>query len=209
MVRIVVIDDHVLFRIGLAAILAKNPLFSIVGEYKSFAAFEPMISAIKPHLALIDISLEKESGLDAISKIRSIDPDIKIIILSSHKEEFYITNALESETDGYIHKNVDPSELIMGIEKVLEGEKFYSLEISNIIIESLYRKNYRGLPSLTFKEKQIVKNLMNGNSSKEIALMLNVSRRTVETHRANILGKFGLKNTTELVTRISEHKIKF
>ncbi|HTJ51815.1 MAG TPA: response regulator transcription factor [Cyclobacteriaceae bacterium] len=209
MIRIVVIDDHALFRIGLIAILNKNPHFNVVGEYKSFSAFKPVMSDVKADLALIDISLEKESGFDAINCIRKLNPDIRIVILSSHKEEFYIVNALEADIDGYIHKNAEPSELIMGLEKVLEGEKFYSLEISNILVGSLYKKNYRGLPSLTSKEKEIIKNLMNGNSSKEIAAMLNVSPRTVETHRANILGKFGLKNTTELVTRISEHKIKF
>jgi DNA-binding NarL/FixJ family response regulator len=117
-------------------------------------------------------------------------------------------NAVESDIDGYIHKDTEPEELILGITKVLNGEKFYSLEISNILISNLQKRNFKGLPFLTTKEKEIIKYLMEGNSSKEIAAMLAVSPRTIDTHRANILSKFNLKNTNELITKIAEQKIR-
>ena len=209
MPKIVVIDDHALFRAGLVAILKKDRRIEVVGEYRSFSPVRPLIPTIEAHLILIDITLGKESGLEVARYIKNVRPALKVVMLSSHKEEFYVVNALEAGVDGYIHKDADPDELIMGIQKVLNDEKFYSVEISSLLINNIYNKPQRGLPFLTSKEKQVVRYLMEGHSSKEIAGILDVSPRTVETHRANVLSKFGLKNTTELIKKIVEQKIQF
>lgn len=209
MPKLVVIDDHTLFRIGLIAILRKDARFEVVGEYKNFASVRPLIPTLNAHVVLVDISLGKESGLEVATYIKNVNSALKVIILSSHKEEFYVLNALEAGVDGYIHKDAEPEELITGILKVLNDEKFYSVEISSLLINSIYKKPGRGIPFLTKKEKQVIKHLMDGYSSKEIAAMLDVSPRTIETHRANVLNKFGLKNTTELIKKVIEQKIKF
>ena len=209
MARIIIIDDHALFRAGLVAILKKEPKFEIIGEYQSFTPVRPLIPKINADLILIDISLGKESGLEVAKYIKNVNPDFKVAILSSHKEEFYVVNALEAGVDGYIHKDSEPEELIGGINKILKGDKFYSLEISSLLINNIYNKPHRGLPFLTNKEKQVIRYLMDGHSSKEIASILDVSPRTIETHRANVLNKFGLRNTTELIKKIVEQKIKF
>ena len=209
MKKIVVIDDHALFRAGLVAILKKESTFDIVGEYSGFTPVKPLIPTLDAQVILVDISLGKESGLDIAKYIKNVNPALKVIILSSHKEEFYIINALEAGVDGYIHKDAEPEELTVGINKVLNGERFYSIEISSLLINNIYRKPNKGLPFLTNKEKQVIKFLMEGFSSKEIASELDVSPRTIETHRANALSKFGLKNTTELIKKIVEQKIKF
>jgi len=207
--KIVVLDDHTLFRAGLVAILKKESKFEIVGEYKSFAPIRPLIPTLNAHIVLVDISLGKESGLDVAKYIKNVNPSLKVIILSTHKEEFYVVNALDAGVDGYIHKDAEPDELITGIHKVLNGQKFYSVEISGLLINNIYNKSHRGLPFLTNKEKEVIQHLMEGHSSKEIADILDVSPRTVETHRANVLSKFGLKNTTELIKKVVEQKIKF
>jgi len=207
--RLILIDDHALFRIGLSAILKKDPTISVVGEYRSFEEVKPILPDLSADVALIDISLGRESGLDAVKYIRKVNPRMKLLILTSHKEEFYIVSALEMSVDGYIHKDSEPEELIYGIKKIYNGEKFYSLEISSLLINNIYNRPNRGLPFLTMKEKVVIKYLMDGLSSKEIAAKLDISPRTVETHRANILGKFGLKNTTDLIKKIVEQKIKF
>jgi two-component system nitrate/nitrite response regulator NarL len=209
MAKIIVIDDHALFRMGLVAILTKEPNFEVVGEYSGFAPIRPLIPDLDADIVLVDISLGKESGLDIAKYIKNVNPALKVIIISSHKEEFYIVNALEAEVDGYIHKDSEPEELITGIRKVLSGEKFYSIAISGLLINNIYNKPHRGLPFLTNKEKQVIQYLLEGHSSKEIASILDVSPRTIETHRANVLSKFGLKNTTELIKKIVEQKIKF
>lgn len=209
MINVAIIDDHALFRIGLVGILKKDPKINVVGEYSSFSMVKPLIPTWNIDIALVDISLGKESGLEVAKYIKSSNPRIKVVILSGHREEFYLVNAIEVGVDGYIHKDIDENELLVGIHKVSKGDKFYSMEISNLLINNIYNKPQRGLPFLTNKEKQVIKYLMDGYSSKEIAAMLDVSPRTIETHRANVLSKFGLKNTTELIRKVVEQKIKF
>jgi DNA-binding NarL/FixJ family response regulator len=209
MAKIVLLDDHILFRIGMVGILKMDVSFEIIGEYSNFSLLKPLLPTLSADVIFVDISLEEESGLDVAKYIKNINPNIKVIILSSHKEEFYVINALEAEVDGYIHKNVDPEELIKGVHKVLKGEKFFSLEISSLLINSVYSRPKNGIPFLTNKEKEVVSYLMEGFSSKEIADRLDVSPRTVETHRANVLNKFNLKNTTELIKKVVEQKIQF
>jgi DNA-binding NarL/FixJ family response regulator len=207
MVRIVVIDNNAVYRMGLIALLGGDPRFEIVGEYRSFTTIEPIIGTLNAHVALVDIALNKESGQDIVRCIKGKNTALKVVALTALKDEFHIINAVEAGIDGYIHKDAEPEDLVYGITKIMEGEKFYSLEISNLLVGNLYKRNFRGLPFLTTKEKQIIKFLMDGYSSKQIAAQLAVSPRTIDTHRANILGKFNLKNTSELIARIIEQKI--
>jgi two-component system nitrate/nitrite response regulator NarL len=207
MVKIVVLDDHSFARIGLVSLLQRNPRFEIVGEFRSFTPVMSAIATMNAHLFVVDISLNKECGFDVARYIKNANASFKVIIFTAYKDEFYIVNAVESGIDGYIHKDAEPEEMLLGINKVLDGERFYSLEISNLLVSNLYKRSYRGLPFLTHKEKEIIRFLMEGFSSKEIAARLEVSPRTIDTHRANILGKFNLRNTTELIAKIAEQKI--
>jgi DNA-binding NarL/FixJ family response regulator len=207
MVKIAVVDDHTLFRFGLLTLLKEDPRFEVTGVYRSFNTIKPLIPDLDANLVVVDIALNKQTGFDIAAYIKEYNPGLKVVILTLLKEDLHIMSAVEADIDGYIHKDTEPEEVILGINKVLNGEKFYSLEISNILISNLQKRNFRGLPFLTSKEKEIIKYLMEGNSSKEIAAMLAVSPRTIDTHRANILSKFNLKNTNELITKIAEQKI--
>jgi DNA-binding NarL/FixJ family response regulator len=207
MARFVILDDHTLFRIGFCQIL-KNEGFEAIGEYSNFSQLKPLIPNLPADLVFIDISLEDESGLDVAKFIKHVNPRLKLIILSSHKEEFYVINALEAGVNGYIHKTVDTVELVKGINKILKGGTFYSQEISGLLIESAYQQRGRTAPFLTPKEKEVIRYVIDGYSNKEIADKMNISPRTIETHRANVLSKFNLKNTTELIKKILEHKIE-
>lgn len=208
MVKIAVVDDHALFRIGLITLLKEDSRFDVTGVYRSFNAIKPLIPDLDANLVIVDITLNKQTGFDIAAYIKEHNPLLKVVILTLLKEDIHIMSAVESDIDGYIHKDTEPEELILGITKVLDGEKFYSLEISNLLISNLQKRNFKGLPFLTTKEKEIIRYLMEGNSSKEIAAMLAVSPRTIDTHRANILSKFNLKNTNELITKIAEQKIR-
>jgi len=209
MINIAIIDDHALFRVGVIAILKNHPGVNTISEYSCFDLVKGMIPSWNIDIALVDISLEKESGLEVVKYIKTSNPRTKVVILSGHKEEFYLINAMEAGIDGYIHKDIGEQELLSGITRISKGEKYYSLEISNLIINNVFQKPQRGIPFLTNKEKEVVKYLMDGYSSKEIAAKLDISPRTIETHRANVLNKFDLRNTTELVKKIVEQRIKF
>lgn len=206
MTRIVILDDHTLFRLGFCQVL-KNEGFQVVGEYGNFSQLKPLIPTLAADLVFVDISLEDESGLDVAKYIKHVNPKLKVIILSSHKEEFYVINALDAGVNGYMHKTADSVDLVKGITSVLKGGTFYSQEISELLIQSAYNRS-RSAPFLTPKEKEVIRYVIEGYSNKEIADKMNISPRTIETHRANVLNKFNLKNTTELIKKILEHKIE-
>ncbi len=206
MARIIIIDDHALFRVGLLSILKRERSFQVIAEYRNTLTGPP-VTSLKVDLALIDISLEsKKTGIDIAIEIKKADPSIKIVMLTSHREEYYIINALRAGIDGYIHKDIAPEELILGLKKVLLGKTFYSSEISNLLIDNIYKNPSKELPELTNKEKEVVEYLVEGLASKEIALKLDISSRTVEKHRSNILNKLKVKNTIELIKRLMEQK---
>ncbi len=206
MARIIIIDDHAFFRVGLISILKSEKTFEIVAEYSN-SLIDPHLESVD--LALIDISMASEkSGIEIITEMRQAHPSIKIVILTSHREEFYLVNALRAGVEGYIHKDAPPEELLLGLRSVLQGKTFYSSEISDILINHVYTSTSNRLPQLTVRERQVVEHLVEGLLSKEIAVKLNISMRTVEKHRSNILGKFKLRNTTELVKRLIELKFK-
>jgi len=206
MARIIIIDDHALFRVGLLSILKRECSFQVVAEYRNTLTGPP-VTSLKVDLALIDISLEsKKTGIDIAIEIKKADPSIKIVMLTSHREEYYIINALRAGIDGYIHKDIAPEDLILGLKKVLLGKTFYSSEISNLLIDNIYKNPSKELPELTNKEKEVVEYLVEGLASKEIALKLDISSRTVEKHRSNILNKLKVKNTIELIKRLMEQK---
>jgi two-component system nitrate/nitrite response regulator NarL len=188
--------------------LKNEPSFSVVGEYGNFTQLKPLIPTLAADVVFVDISLEDESGLDVAKYIKNVNPKLKVIILSSHKEEFYVINALEAGVDGYIHKTADETEVIKGIQKVVKGGTFYSLEISGLLISSAYVQRQRSLPFLTPKEKEVIRYVLEGYSNKEIADKMEISPRTIESHRSNVLNKFNLRNTTELIKKILEHKIQ-
>jgi DNA-binding NarL/FixJ family response regulator len=207
MVKILSVDNHALSRIGLRTVLSGDPRFEIIGDFKSFNHARTLLPTLTFDLLVIDINVNEECGYDAVEYLKHWRPDLKIIILTFNKEEMQIVNALQNNVEGYIIKDAEPEEILMGINKVLSGQKYFSSDISNIIISNAYRRQNRGVPFLTTKEKEVIRLLMEGYSSKQIAARLDVSPRTIHSHRANILSKFNLNNTTQLVTRIVEQKI--
>ncbi|HEY9049209.1 MAG TPA: response regulator transcription factor [Ohtaekwangia sp.] len=207
MVKVVVVGDQAISRLGLIEILKSDPRFEIIGDYRNFNLIKRDLLTLNPKLVFIDLPLDMQAWLDVAIYIKKYDPSIKIIILTPHNEVCHIVSVAESDIDGYILKDTNPVEILSGINRVLDGEKFYSLEISNRLINNYRKKDFRGDPFLTDKEKEIIRYIMEGQSSREIAALLKVSSRTIESHRSNILRKFNLKNTPELISKIAEKKI--
>jgi two-component system nitrate/nitrite response regulator NarL len=207
MVKVLIVDNHALSRLGLRSILGNDPRFIVSGDYKSFLPVKPLLQEISPQLVIVDIAVNEECGFDVAQYLKRLDENLKVIILTFHKDDLQIERAVQENIDGYIHKNAEPDEILMGINKVLSGQKYFSAEISHILVSNAYRRQAKGVPFLTTKEKEIIRLIMDGFSSKQIAARLDVSPRTIHSHRANILSKFNLNNTTQLVTKIAEQKI--
>ena len=203
--RIVLADDHVLLRQGLKRIIDEMAGMEVIGEADDGLKLLSLLKKVTPHMVVLDISMPNLRGLEAIHEIKNVYPDIKILMLTMHKEKEYIHQAVSAGADGYLLKEDADKELFSAIEKIRMGKMY----LSPILSEDLagewagVRRGER-MPSLEFeplttREREVIKLIAEGKSSKEVADLLFISARTVERHRANIMSKLKLKNTADMV----------
>jgi DNA-binding NarL/FixJ family response regulator len=207
MVKVIIVDNNTIYRTGIKTILLNDPRFDVIADFKHFSTARSLLTTLRPQLFVIDLTINEEAGYDVPQFLKKSNPNCKVAIVTQSKEEFHIVNAVQEGIDAYILKDSEPDEMLLGLSRIVGGQKYYSVEISTILVNSAYRRQSKGVPFLTTKEKEIIRLLMEGFSSKQIAAKLEVSPRTIHSHRANILGKFNLNNTTQLVTKIAEQKI--
>jgi DNA-binding NarL/FixJ family response regulator len=207
MITLYLIDDHALVRLGLKKILSRFDQIKILSDFSSAAEALKQLDSVKPDLVLCDISLPEMDGIEFTKKAKAKHPDLKVFMMSSHKEEFYLLKAVEAKADGFLHKDVLENELIEAIQRVNQGGNFYSQDISQIIINSFVNGDKPSIPQLSAREKEVLHFLVEGLSNKEIADKLFISSKTVDNHRANILKKLNLKNNVQLVRFALEHKL--
>jgi DNA-binding NarL/FixJ family response regulator len=201
--RIVIAEDHTILREGLRALLASDPSLEVVGEARDGQEAIRGAEKFKPHLILMDLSMPRMNGLDAIREIRKKCPEMKILILTVHKSDEYIQAALEAGANGYILKDSSHTELSLAIRNVLEGKYFISPEISGKIIGGYLQgkkpvKPTTSWETLTQREKSILKLIAEGYKNKDIADFLCISVKTVEKHRANLMQKLDIHNISDL-----------
>lgn len=197
-------DDHQVVRKGITTLLEDEADIEIVGEaFDGLDAIEK-IKILNPHVVLLDIAMPKMNGIETAEVIDRNYKNVKSLIFSMHHNEDYIIKAVESGAWGYILKDTTKDEMLMALRKVASGEKYFTHQVSNIIVETLINKpqklsikkeGYR----LSKKEKIVLKEIVNGMNSREIAEKLNLSTRTVDNHRAHMMKKTSVKNAVELV----------
>lgn len=208
MITLFLIDDHSIVRLGLKKILSRFDDLKILSDFSSAAEALEQLKHTQPDVVLCDISLPEMDGIEFTKKAKNKHPDVKVIMLSSHKEEFYVLKAVEAKADGFLHKDVLENELLEAIKRVHQGGNFYSQDISQIIINSFVNGGDKpSIPQLSTREKEVLHFLVEGLSNKEIADKLFISSKTVDNHRANILKKLNLKNNVQLVRFAIEHKL--
>ena len=206
---VVIVDDHSLVREGLKAVIAKNSKLRVVGEADNADAGYRLILKTRPDIVLLDIALHGSSGIELGKRLLQADSSLKIIMLTMHSKINYIISALEYGARGYILKDTSPDAILEGIQKVLEGELFVDSYISNKVISQLVHGKDKKDPdlysrssyyeSLTIREQEIFRLLVNGCSLKQIAGELFISAKTVENHKTSIMSKLNCKNMVELV----------
>ena len=201
--KIVIIEDHTILREGLRSILSSDPDFEVVCEAEDGLQGLRCVEMFSPDLVLMDLSMPRMNGLEAISEIKKQYPDTKIITLTVHNTEEYIHAALKAGANGYVLKDASLTELTVAIRSVLKGKHYLSPSISDKIIEcylqgkeSVERTSELGV--LTLRERQILKLIAEGHKNKEIANYLCISLKTVETHRSNLMKKLDLHNVADL-----------
>lgn len=204
-ISILIADDHKLIRETWSFILNNDTRFIVVAECGDSEQAVEMARTKKPQIVLMDINMTPISGFEATEKIRKVSPGSKVIGVSMHSQPAYAKKMLQIGARGYVTKNSSKEEMITAILEVHAGNKYICDEIKNNISELVLEEN-KDVPNvnaLTEREIQIINLIKEGQSSKEIALSLNISLKTVEVHRHNILKKLKLKNSASLVNFIN------
>lgn len=210
--KVVIAEDHTILRAGLRALLASQQNLEVVGEAGDGREAVRIVDALVPDLVLIDLSMPRLNGMEAIKEIKSQHPQIKIIVLTVHKSDEYIIASLDAGANGYMLKDASKNELLLAIEYVLAGKLFLSPSISDKVAEA-YLENKKGKKkssvwdSLTLREREVLKLIAEGHKNKDIADHLCISLKTVEKHRSNLMQKLDLHNTAALTTYAIEKKI--
>ena len=207
--RIVLADDHTILREGLRALLSVDPNFEIVGEAANGREAVRCVEKLGPDLLLMDLSMPRMSGMDAISEIKKRYPETKIIALTVHNTEEYLLSTLQAGADGYVLKDATHDELIMAIHNVMAGKPYLSPGISDKVIEGYLegKENSLSVSSwqrLSQREREVLKLIAEGCKNKEIAEDLCISLKTVEKHRANLMKKLDLHNAAGLTVYAME-----
>ena len=204
-ISVLIADDHKLIRDTWSYILNNDPRFQVIAECGDSEAAVEAAKIKRPNIVLMDINMMPISGFEATERIRKVSPMSKIIGVSMHSQPAYAKKMLQIGAKGYVTKNSSKEEMMKAILEVFNGNKYICDEIKNNISELVLEEN-KDVPNvnaLTEREIQIINLIKDGQSSKEIASHLNISLKTVEVHRHNVLRKLKLKNSASLVNFIN------
>ena len=199
-IKIILVDDHHVIRKGLALLLNSYTEMNVVGEGTNGKEAIELSQKYSPDIIIMDLLMPVMDGIEATKQIREKMPDVKILILTSMLDQDHAIPALEAGASGYLLKESDPDELILAIKKVINGETYIHSKITAGLMNALHSKRnpeHTSLETLTQREKEVLKEITNGKSNKEIASSLYITEKTVKTHVSNILSKLNLQDRTQ------------
>lgn len=201
--KIILADDHAILRAGLRSLINKEPAFKVAGEAGDGEELLDQLESIKADLIVMDLSMPRMDGLAAIKEIRQKFPKIKILVLTMQKDHEHFKRAMMYGANGFLLKDDAYEQLVLAVKMILKGKKFVSPSVATLeterFIRSLDETDAPSLEILSKREKEILKLVARGLPNKAIAVRFKISIRTVETHRANLTNKLGIKNTAGLV----------
>ena len=212
MIRVFIVDDHTLIRDGLRTLLAADPLFEVVGEASNGQELLDQLPTVAADVVLLDLNMPVLDGLATTHRLREEYPHLRILLLSMMTHERTIGEALAAGAHGYVLKNADKYEVVAALQGVASGKRFLCSEIGLGLLEKLLLQEPRpSVPGtspgvhLTHREREILQLVASGLTNQEIADQLFTSKRTVESHRQNLLEKTGVRNTPALIKYAMEH----
>ncbi len=201
-VRILLADDHAMLRDGVRMVLESHPGFEVVGTADNGRDAVRLAEELQPDVAVVDVAMPGLNGLEATRAMRHTSPETAIVVLSMHEGEEYLREALRAGAAGYVLKRAAAKELVGAISAVRRGDKYLDPALTDTLISDYVRQVERGddtPDSLTERELEVLKLVAEGLTNRQIALQLNISIKTVQTHRANLMDKLNLHDRTELV----------
>jgi len=212
-IQVVLADDHVFVRDGIKSLLENEANITVIGEATDGLEALTAIDELKPDLLILDIRMPNLTGIEVVEKLRGKNNTVKIIMLSMHESEEYVLKSIQAGADGYLLKGSSKEEFLKAVHTVSSGGKYFSGDISSILIGQLTNPSLITEPKpslgeeqvITKREKEILKLLLSGKGNKEIAEALDISKRTAEVHRFNLMKKLKVKNLMELSNKASEY----
>jgi two-component system response regulator NreC len=200
--RLLLVDDHKLIRDGLKSLIAKQPEFEVIGEAGDGLKAVSLVKELKPDIVIMDVSIPELNGYDATRQIVSEFPDVKVIALSMHSDRRFVLEMLKAGANGYMIKDCAFEEITRAVTAVWKGQTYLSPQVAGVIVGDFI--NQKGIQErsaiaqLSEREREVLKMLAEGHSTKEIASKINLSIKTIETHRKNIMDKLGIRNIAAL-----------
>lgn len=207
LIRVLIVDDHALFREGIRQVLTSTKGFEVVGEAARGSEAMDQIRVHTPDVVLLDISLPGTSGLEVAAAIRDRPSPPRVLMLSVHDHPEYVVQSLRAGANGYLRKDTSPSELRAAVQAVARGEEFFSPSVAGRLVEAARagagrNEHAERLKLLTPREREVLSGIVNGDTNKEIASALGISVRTVETHREGVMRKLQVRSVAGL-TRLA------
>ena len=202
LIRVILADDHTLVRAGIRSLLESIGGVEIVGDCGDGRQALMLIDEHRPDVAVLDIGMPGLNGLEVARRSAQASPQTRIIILSMYADPSYVRQALKAGVAGYLLKGAAVSELSIALKAVMEGEKYLTPKVSQTVVEGFLRETDPGgepIESLTERQREILQLIAEGRSTREIAQMLDVSVKTVETHRLRLMDRLGIRDVPGLV----------
>ena len=210
--RVVIVEDHQLFRDGLKAMLSKRGDIDIVGEAEDGIEALKTLRKLQPDMVLLDLSMPKLSGISILKEMKRELADTRFLLLTIHESDQHVLEAFAAGADGYCIKDSSRAELMLAVDSVLAGKTYISPGISDQVMEGFLSsrkklKTQTRWETLTQREREVLKLLAEGYTNKEIGDFLHISVKTVEKHRANLIGKLDLHNVAQLTAYAIENSL--
>jgi DNA-binding NarL/FixJ family response regulator len=200
MLHVLIADDHGIVRSGLRMLIDRQQGMTVVAEAEDGVDAVAKVLATRPDIAILDISMPRMTGIQATHEVKAQAPDVHVLLLSMHDDERYLYEALKAGAAGYVLKRAADTDLVEAIRAVARGEPFLSPATQRTLVKDWLERGDGGpTDQLTPRELEVVKLIAEAHTNRQIAELLNLSEKTVESHRANVLGKLGMRDRVELV----------
>jgi len=215
-IKVVLADDHVLVRNGIKALLEDQSDVDVIAEASDGKEALEVLAETKPDILIVDIRMPEMNGIEVVTEVKKSFSNIKTLVLSMHDSEEYVVKAIQAGADGYLLKGASKEEFLKALHKIVNGGKYFTGDVTNIIMNNFVSndkvestpqvKTSSQLPfKLTKRENQILSLVLQLKNNKDIADELNISKRTAEVHRFNLMKKLEVKNLMELINKAKEY----
>jgi len=201
-IRILLVDDHKILRDGIRSLLKEYSGMEVIGEAADGKSALSLVKELSPDVVIMDISMPGLNGIDATRKILADSPHVKVMALSMHYDKHFVSEIFKVGASGYLLKDCAFDEMAHAIKVVLDNKTYINPQIASLVVESLIKNstgpNHEALALLTDREREVLQLIAEGKSTKQIALNLKVSTKTIESHRRQVMGKLNIRNVAEL-----------